>query len=205
MRSFEIKELSEAIAYPIAAFPTNKQICRSFLSHLADGLAESYVEGPDALIATLATAKLQRINCLPHLFMFVDTCAKVLEIELSKSTIDERLCISIKAVPNWLQRALARGQICSSYFFPMLVLLYTKRNLLGLLHSGFKQTAQIWDQGIRLWWRTFCSMSINLCHTASTFSTPSNISSQFTPIGYWTTRNLVFKITRWLRLLRYGT
>lgn len=91
MRSFEIKELSEAIAYPIAAFPTNKQICRSFLSHLADGLAESYVEGPDALIATLATAKLQRINCLPHLFMFVDTCAKVLEIELSKSTIDERL------------------------------------------------------------------------------------------------------------------
>ncbi|EFO63011.1 Hypothetical protein GLP15_2767 [Giardia lamblia P15] len=90
MRSFEIKDLSEAVTYPIAAFPRNEQICRSFLAHLADGLAASYVEGPDALVTTLATAKLQRINCLPHLLMFADTCAKVLDIELSKPTIDER-------------------------------------------------------------------------------------------------------------------
>lgn len=90
LHNFEVKDLSEAILYPIAAFPTNEQVCRSFLSHLADGLAAACVEGSEALIATLSSAKLQRINCLPHMSMFADTCAKVIELELSKPTIDER-------------------------------------------------------------------------------------------------------------------
>lgn len=90
LHSFEIKELVETITYPIAAFPTNEQACRSFLTHLADGLAATHVEGPNALIATLSTARLHHINFLPHLLMFVDTCAKIIESELSKSTIDER-------------------------------------------------------------------------------------------------------------------
>lgn len=90
LHSFEIKELSEAIAYPIAAFPTNAQVCRSFLIQLADGLATIHVENPNALIATLSTAKLHHINFLPHLLIFTDTCADIIKSELSKSTINER-------------------------------------------------------------------------------------------------------------------